>query len=454
MNEWDIHSQIEGINWPALPSPQGSGRLATLFQLEQSQWWSEAELREHQFQQLTALLSHCIEHVPYYRDMLGDKVRQQPLTEEIWRTLPLLTRDTLQQVGTQLRAKVIPASHGKLAVERTSGSTGKPIESLSTDITRFFWSVFTLREHLWHKRDLSRKLAVARFSRDERVNSPHGHKTDNWGLATAGLLKSGECSLISIFTPIPELISWLQREEPDYLLTHPSVLQGLVLYCEEEGIKLPFLREVRTLSEALPDSLRELCKRVWGVKLVDIYSTVELGYLAFQCPMHDHYHVQSEGVLVEILDEENNPCAPGEVGRVVVTNLHNYASPLIRYEVGDYAEVGEACDCGRGLPVIKRILGRYRSLLTMPSGEKRWPKIGIMQLGKIAPVQQFQAIQKTLTDIECRLVMERPLREEERTKLVEHFHNKFGAAFSISIIEVESLQRSASGKYEEFISEI
>jgi phenylacetate-CoA ligase len=454
MIEWEIQSQIDGIKWPALPAPNASGRLAALFQLEQSQWWPAEKLREHQFQQLEALLAHSVEHVPYYRELLGAQIRQQPLTDELWRSIPILTRDTLQKIGAQLHTEVMPPNHGKAALERTSGSTGTPIEALSTDVTRFFWSVFTLREHLWHKRDLSGKLAVARFSRDERVLQPHGHRTNNWGFATAGLVKSGECALISVFTPIPELVSWLQKEEPDYFLTHPSVLQGMALYCEKEAIKLPFLREVRTISEALPDSLRELCKRVWDVRLVDIYSTVELGYLAFQCPDYEHYHLQSEGMLVEILDENNSPCAPGEVGRVVVTSLHNYASPLIRYEVGDYAEVGEPCACGRGLPVIKRILGRYRSLLTMPSGEKRWPRIGILQLGKIAPVKQFQAVQKSLTEVECRLVMPRPLRPEESARLQDHFSQKLGDAFNVTIVEVESLQRSASGKYEEFISEL
>jgi phenylacetate-CoA ligase len=90
----------------------------------------------------------------------------------------------------------------------------------------------------------------------------------------------------------------------------------------------------------------------------------------------------------------------------------------------------------------------------MPSGEKRWPRIGILQLGKIAPVKQFQAVQKSLTEVECRLVMPRPLRPEESARLQDHFSQKLGDAFNVTIVEVESLQRSASGKYEEFISEL
>ena len=214
------------------------------------------------------------------------------------------------------------------------------------------------------------------------------------------------------------------------------------------------MREVRTISELLPDGLRELCQQVWDVKLVDVYSTVELGYLALQCPEHEHYHVQSEGVLLEVLDENDQPCAPGEMGRVIVTNLHNFAFPLIRYEVGDYAVVGEACDCGRGLPVLKHIKGRYRNILTMPSGERRYPQLAIQHLYEIAPVLQFQAVQHTLNDIEIRLVLSRPLAADEKGKIIAKFQDMLGTCFNFDVQQVESLQRSAGGKFEDFISKL
>ena len=78
-----------------------------------------------------------------------------------------------------------------------------------------------------------------------------------------------------------------------------------------------------------------------------MYSSQEVGYIALQCPENESYHIQAENVLVEILDDDGLPCEPGEVGRVVVTALHNLATPLLRYDIGDYAEVGSPCSCGR-----------------------------------------------------------------------------------------------------------
>ena len=107
-----------------------------------------------------------------------------------------------------------------------------------------------------------------------------------------------------------------------------------------------------------------------------MYSAAEAGYLALQCPQQEHYHIQSESALVEVLDEAGNPCRPGETGTMVVTPLHNFAMPLIRYAIGDIAEVGAPCACGRGLPVLARLLGRVRQMLVLPSGARRYGNVG------------------------------------------------------------------------------
>lgn len=105
---------------------------------------------------------------------------------------------------------------------------------------------------------------------------------------------------------------------------------------------------------------------------------------------------------MEILDENGKPCEPGELGRVVVTPLDNFAMPLIRYDIGDYAEVGKHCPCGRGLPVLKRIVGRVQDLVVLPSGERRWTLLSagnIESFLEIAPIRQYQFVQKDLQTI-------------------------------------------------------
>src|SRR5690606_38699430 len=113
-----------------------------------------------------------------------------------------------------------------------------------------------------------------------------------------------------------EQLAWLVQEAPAYLLTHPENLHALLRAAQSTRITVPSLCHVRTVSETLRDETRALCDEVFGVPIVDLYSTQEVGYIALQCPQQCVYHVQSESVLVEVLDENDAPCAPGEVGRV------------------------------------------------------------------------------------------------------------------------------------------
>jgi phenylacetate-CoA ligase len=215
---------------------------------------------------------------------------------------------------------------------------------------------------------------------------------------------------------------------------------------------LPGLKELRLFGEVVDDEVRSECVRAWDVRTTDAYSANEVGYIALQCPDGPRYHVQSESLLVEVLRDDGGPCGPGETGRVVLTTLHNLAMPLIRYDIGDYAEVGPPCPCGRGLPVLRRILGRTRNMLRLPTGEARWPVPGAAGFRERAPVRQYQVIQTTLTDLLLRLVVERPLTGEEEALLREKLVTSLGYPFRVSISYHTELERSPSLKFEEFKS--
>jgi phenylacetate-CoA ligase len=247
---------------------------------------------------------------------------------------------------------------------------------------------------------------------------------------------------------------WLMRENPDYLISIASNVQALARYCIRQGMRPPRLREVRTYGEALHPELRSVVRAAWNVPVTDMYSCREGGYLALQCPQHEHYHVQAEGVYLELLNEQGRPCVPGELGRVVITPLHGFAMPLIRYEVGDYAEAGAPCDCGRGLPVIRRIAGRVRNMLRLRGGGLQYPRFGEYQFGAFGAVRQFQVVQKSLDDIEVALVVARPLSPAETEALRALILKNLGRPFNVSFVYRDTIPRSAGGKYEDFRSEV
>ena len=446
----DLHvpvSACEEVVWPALPAPRLAQMIALLYQFEQSQWWSPETLEHHQLRQLEVLCAYASRNVPYYRERLKcvAGLRQGDLTRERWREIPILRRADIQESGSDLVSRRLPKAHLPVGEISTSGSTGRSITAKTTSMTRLFFHALNMRYHLWHERDFAGKTCAIMVWGSSRARKPNG-----W----AHGYRSGPMVHFDISRPVAEQISWLMRESPAYLLTYPNNLKALLRYGEETGSRVPTLHEVVTMAEVLDPETRTECERVWGVSVVDSYSSQEAGMIALQCPKRPVYHVQSESVMVEILREDATSCRPGEVGRVVVTDLKNLAMPLIRYEIGDYAEPGEACPCGRGLPVLARVLGRSRNMLRLPSGEAVWPRLGIVRLAKVAPVRQAQMVQTSLEEIRVNLVVARPLTAAEEDGVCDLIGGTIGSEFVLRLAYVDEIPRAASGKFEDFRSEL
>lgn len=447
-------SRLPGVVWPAFPNQRGVRKEALLFQLEQTQWLPAKEIERAQLVQLRSLLSHAVRNVGYYRSRVGPAAAD--ITDlAAWRELPILDRQTLNAAGNQLVADQFPREHGKAFELKTSGSTGLVVRVRGTELTQLLWEAFCLRDHSWHRREFSRKLIVMRYQRDAELKIPEGVPSLGWGPATDDIVRTGPSRQYHLGLDIAALADALAREQPGYLLTHPSVVRGLARHCLDAGISVPGMLEVRTLGESSSPDLADLCRKAWGVSLVDMYTCQEAGYLALQCPDHSHLHVQSENVFLEVVDNAGRPCGPGQVGRVLITSLANFATPLIRYELGDCAEVGDACPCGRGLPVIRRVMGRYRNLLTMPDGALRWPVLGNEgRLRDIAPIGYMQLVQTGIETIAVRLVMARKLVESEQQDLTTYIQGNLGHPFRLQFEYVDSIRNPVNGKVEQFISRL
>lgn len=445
-SEARIHSVIPGIGWPAIGSDAAAHLLSLMFQLERTQWMPEQKIRKLQLTQAKKMLRHAQASVPYYSALLGG-IDIDRLDWDTFCSLPLLTRGGLQENFEALTSASLPRGHGGVCEGKSSGSTGRPARFLSTSVNQLFWNALTLREHFWHSRLLTGKLASIR-NESENGNWP------GWGSPTSTVFQTGPGALLRIDTPIAKQAEWLHAQNPDYFLSYPTNIRALAKHCEQSGIQLPRLCEVRSMGEVVTTEMRETCRRVWGVPITDMYSCQEAGYLALQCPAGEHYHVQAESVILEILHADGRPCQAGEVGQVVITSLHNFAMPLIRYAIGDFAERGEACACGRGLPVIRRIMGRARNILTYPSGETRFPLLGGERYAEIAPVKQYQAIQRSFHEIEVRLIVDRPLAGDEEAALRKFILAKLGYPFDLNFSYPSLIPMGAGGKFEDFISEI
>jgi phenylacetate-CoA ligase len=205
------------------------------------------------------------------------------------------------------------------------------------------------------------------------------------------------------------------------------------------------------VGETVDAELRDAAQRHLGAAIYDRYSSQEAGLIASQCAGNRRYHVQDESVIVEIVREDGAPAGPGETGRVLVTVLQNYGTPLLRYDIGDVAEVGVPCSCGRGLKVINRIVGRQRNLFRLRDGRSFWPSFGVRALSRYMPVRQHQFRQLDYERIEVLVGTPRPPGPEDEARLRADITKRLPAPMQIDFRYVEEIPREDGGKYQEFV---
>ena len=451
-----LKTGVPEMAWPSVPSPVASALVAQLFQLEQTQWLSEKALLERQLLQLGQLTAYAHRHSPFYRQVFDRHAirADAPWSAEKLRGVPLLSRETLVEQSANVNCDVVPQAHEPSSSVQTSGSTGQIVEVKRTALNHLMWMALTMRDHFWHQRDFEQRAAFVRANAKAQDDEAIAKK-EGWGVPVSLLFKSGPAYRQPLSLSVSEQAAWLLRRNPHYLLTYPTNLNALLdeFECME---RFPSeLKEVRTIGETFSVELKARCQNNFALRTVDVYSAQEVGAIALQCPVSGLYHVQAESLIVEVLNDDDTPCREGEVGRVVITDLHSFATPIIRYEIRDYAEIGGACPCGRGLPTLKRILGRRRNMVTLPDGSKHWPTVGFRAFRDIAPIRQYQAIQHSLDTVEMKLVVDRPLTSEQQALLCTVIRDKLGYPFILRFTYYDAeLPNTRGGKYEEFVSMI
>lgn len=445
-------SRVNDLFWPAIPDEAGAMLMALQYQLDRSQWWSAELLLSTQLRQIELLLKSASESVPYYRQQLraADVNVGLPLTMDNWLSVPLLTHDILQNRGNELLNTSLSDEHGGTFEKKTSGSTGLEMTIADTDADNLYWLALTMREHDWHRRNFMGRFVSIRSGRSE-AEPLAVHHADSWGPPPSYIYETGPSTVFFHLMPIELQAKLLIELQPEYLLAYPSNVMRLAGYFRKNNLRLSSLRGIITYGELLLPEVREDCREVWATTVADMYSCEEVGYIALQCPEFNHYHCQSESVFVEVLNADGKQCGPGEIGRVVLTSLHNFAMPLIRYANRDFAEVGEPCPCGRGAPTLKRLIGRERNMAIGLDGKKFWPNVSRIHWSGMEGIEELQLVQTARDQIEVRAVAPQKPSPAQEGQLTEVLRNALGQPYSFSYRHVNEIMRHANGKYERFI---
>jgi len=421
--------------------------------LRAAQWYEPDDLARFQAPQIERICRHAASTTSAWASRLrpvfrfGDPVEGKFRLEQ-WREIPVLTRKDLATNIEAFTARSTPEAAGRTRTGATSGSTGTPLFYSASELMDIASLCQSERIYEEHEFDLFAPMASIRL--DPGAVYPEGKRSSGWSQSAP----SGAFGVLDVHTPIDRQIAWLKDFGAAHLHVYPSILARLADEAMRRDDRLRFERAM-TFSEVLTPETRRAAKEAFGCSVVDSYGCNEAGLIAWQCPANENaMHVCSESVFVEVLDESSVQVPVGDLGRVVVTSLHNFATPLIRYDTGDLAALGPPCACGRGLPVLSQIAGRRHNVFVLPDGRRLVAHARDLGIFKFAPVRQFQFVQHTLNDFELIYVPTADGRSADVQGLTGHLRNFLHSDVNIVLSVVDAIPPKANGKYETFISHV
>jgi len=418
----------------------------------EAQFLPEEQLRASSEARLQALLQHATSHVPFYR--------QLGIRPDL-KAFPVLSKADYREHGLEkFVAENIPAY--RHVHRATSGSTGQPF-AFSLD-RKAMPVIFA--SHVFY----DSWIGLRPFDRYVRIASPPAPvpplEQGPWFFRcrqelTRRLQRFYEARTqrkLSVWEVDAARAREIWREieafRPDFVMGYTSALAQIADELLERGWKLRHgLRGVITIAETLTASRRKVIERHFEAPITNRYGLREFGsWSAQSCEQGpERLHMNTELVVWEILRDDGLPADPGETGRVVLTDLWNYARPFIRYFTGDLAAaVPGRCPCGRGFPLMGSIEGRSQECLRTVSGKVISPAVLGHYLfvyhGHQAAVRDYQLVQEAANKV-CLLVAPAAGWEESmRARIQRDLESLLGPDMDVRMETAPIIPLEKSGK--------
>ena len=402
------------------------------------QWYTTAELTFLQKKKLFAILSHCNDHIPYYRKLFKDYSLNinGDLFNEL-KKIPFLTKKIIKK---HLPFDLTDKNRKIFTVEKTSGSSGEQGE-------------------FYLDRQAFSKIIAAQTLYWEWAGYSFGNRAIQTGInPERGIKKQIKDKLLLIKYAdafkidkeiIRQILNPFRNKKDIFFIGYPSSIYSYAKFAKELGINDVSFKAVISLGDKMFPHYRKLIENKFNTEVFDTYGAAEGLMIAGECSNHK-YHVLAPHVHIEILDEDGRTVPDGTLGQVVVTSLDNYLMPLIRYKIGDLAiksSTISSCKCGRNLPIINKIIGRDTDVLYTPKNKILVVHFFTGIFEHFHEIKQFQVKQiKKGGEIQIRYIeginFSKNILEKIKNKIYERAEEDFPLQFS----NVEKIKPSPSGK--------
>lgn len=402
--------------------------------LLESQYWPLGNLEEYQLVKLKKLLKHAASNIPFYQKRFADAgfSPAEMIGVSDIEKIPLLTKKEIQD---NFENMVNPKLDKKeLELNSTGGSTGMPL-NFYQDSDYKHWAD-AARERAW-------KYMVG-YSTGEIEGVLWGAVRDigkkhNVFQKLKTLCRESNVVLNTFDLdekPLRNWIQWYNIIKPNILRGYASSLIHLAQFVERNKLQIHRATSIVSTTEVLYPHMRELVEKILGGKVFDSYGCREVSQIATECSEHMGFHIVMENQYVELVDQ-----------KIVVTNLNNFAMPLIRYEVGDLAEHIDIkqCKCGRSSPRITKLMGRDNENIELPSGKVINGEFFEFLFFGYKSVEQYQIVyHKKSQKMDVMLKLKFP-GENVEGMVIEEMVKKFNFK-DISILHVDQFRKTPTGK--------
>ncbi len=297
------------------------------------------------------LLSFITKSNSHYSQILNAQQKRGLLIEDY----PLMTKEYLQNNRYNLLSDNYRGKKFDQLIRRTtSGSSGIPtnVYWAHKDYIKSLMSLWRLRKKYYGISPTSRQINFVyhRYELSDEVKNLEYYVKGNTLSFNQGSIRSS--------ADYEKLYELMMSFNPDWLYIQPSMLNNLVDFLISQNKMSPnTLSYIESIGEFLPDEIKEKATNYFKVPVANMYGSEEMNGIALECPYHN-MHIIEENVYVECLCK--NALHSAGTGEIILTNLQNYAMPIVRYMQGDIVTIEDqyTCPCGITGKIIKTIGGR------------------------------------------------------------------------------------------------
>jgi len=413
---------------------------------------SPGSLRQLHDATLASLLLHAWKNTEYYREILSDVgvIKDGTVYLENFENIPILTKEIIRNEGRRLRARELPKGR-KAYLNRTGGSTGEPIEYWQDNV---YWDV-NVATRLYHFEMLGKELGEPElkiwgadrdiFLETGTISARAQNFLYNRRIRTCSHLTDSD---------IEQIVEEVNRFRPKMIWGYTDGMYSIAQYVLRKHLGFHPPAAVLVGGGTLLPKMSEEMQAAFNAPTINFYGSREMGHIASSCKELDGMHTSSYSHKVEVLSQAGRPIV-GEDGSLILTSLHNYAMPFIRYSIGDRGRMSDGlCACGSGYPILESVSGREMESFLTKDGALISPIYLITSIGTLVNtdlIRKIQFIQESFSKVVVKIVISPQVAAEdlnEHLNLIrERLTRIMGEDCAVDFERVAEIPPTKSGKY-------